>query len=154
MPLTEARFSFDGNLIVTTSLDGRAILWNAVGEPLRVLQHAFPVRGAEFLPKGRHFVTYGRNEAWLWGSRGFLVARLRGPAKRVSGAGYSGQADRVVTGQPAASLPVQLGDGEHPCAVQLAGHHRDDHLLLQVAQSLEEHFEWRNYRPPVWAGNT
>lgn len=95
--LTEARFSRDGDLIVTTSLDGRAILWNAVGEPLRVLQHAFSVRGAEFLAHGRHFVTYGRNEAWLWNRRGFLVAKLRGHGKRVNGVGYSGQGDRVVT---------------------------------------------------------
>ncbi|MHC5049810.1 MAG: WD40 repeat domain-containing protein [Planctomycetota bacterium] len=96
-PLTEARFSLDGDLIVTTSRDGWAILWNAVGEPLRILQHAYPVDGAEFLPQGRHFVTFGRNEAWLWTRRGFLVARLCGHSKRVTGVGYSGQADRVVT---------------------------------------------------------
>ena len=50
-----------------------------------------------FLPKGRHFVTFGRNEARLWSRRGFLVARLQGHTKRVRGVGYSGQADRVVT---------------------------------------------------------
>jgi len=55
-----------------------------------------------------------------------------------------------VTGQPAASLPVQLDAGQHPCAVQLAGHHREDHIILQVAAQLEEHFQWCNYRPPVW----
>jgi WD40 repeat protein len=120
-PLTEARFSYDGNLIVTTSLDGRAILWNAVGEPLRVLQHAFPVRGAEFLPKGRHFVTYGRNEAWLWGSRGFLVARLRGHGRKINSVGYSGQADRVVTGADDGTVrlwPIVLAD-----AMALAARH-------------------------------
>ena len=57
-----------------------------------------------------------------------------------------------VTGQPSASLPVQLVEGEHPCAVQLAGHHLQDHVILQVAQQLEEHFQWSNYRPPIWAG--
>jgi WD40 repeat protein len=120
-PMTEARFSYDGNLIVTTSLDGRAILWNALGEPLRVLQHAFPVRGAEFLPKGRYFVTYGRNEAWLWGSRGFLVARLRGHARKVNGVGYSGQADRVVTCADDGTVrlwPIVLAD-----ALALAAQH-------------------------------
>ena len=55
-----------------------------------------------------------------------------------------------ITGQPAASLPVQLGDGLHPSAVQLAGHHREDHVILQVAAQLEEHFQWHKYRPPVW----
>jgi amidase len=58
-----------------------------------------------------------------------------------------------VSGQPAASLPVQLEPGEHPCAVQLAGHHCDDHLLLQVASQLEQVLGWQNYRPPIWAGN-
>jgi amidase len=57
-----------------------------------------------------------------------------------------------VTGQPSASLPVQLSEGEHPCAVQLAGHHLQDHVILQVAQELERYFQWSSYRPPVWAG--
>jgi amidase len=58
-----------------------------------------------------------------------------------------------LAGQPAASLPVQLVAGEHPLAVQLAGHHRQDHLILQVAAQLESHFEWRRYIPPIWAGD-
>lgn len=58
-----------------------------------------------------------------------------------------------VTGQPAASLPLQLAPGNHPSAVQLAGHHFDDHIILQVAAQLEEVFGWRDHRPPVWAGN-
>ena len=58
-----------------------------------------------------------------------------------------------VTGQPSASLPIQLNTGEHPSAVQLAGHHRHDHIVLQVAAQLEKHFAWHTYRPPVWAGN-
>lgn len=57
-----------------------------------------------------------------------------------------------MTGQPSASLPVQLNKGEHPCAVQLAGHHRRDHVVLQVSAQLEECFRWQDYRPPVWAG--
>ena len=58
-----------------------------------------------------------------------------------------------LTGQPAASLPVQLTTGAHPCAVQLAGHHREDHVVLQVAAQLEEALQWRTYRPPIWAGH-
>lgn len=57
-----------------------------------------------------------------------------------------------VTGQPAASLPIQLGENQHPSAVQLAGHHRKDHVLLQVAAQLEQQFNWQDYRPPVWGG--
>ena len=58
-----------------------------------------------------------------------------------------------VSGQPAASLPIQLNPEEHPCAVQLAGHSCEDHLILQVAARLEQHFQWQKYRPPIWAGN-
>ena len=58
-----------------------------------------------------------------------------------------------VSGQPAASLPIQLNAGEHPCAVQLAGHTGKDHLILQVAAELERELQWHGYRPPVWAGN-
>ena len=58
-----------------------------------------------------------------------------------------------LSGQPAASLPVHLKTGEHPCAVQLAGHHCEDHVLLQVAATLEEFFQWHNHRPPIWAGH-
>lgn len=58
-----------------------------------------------------------------------------------------------VTGQPAASLPIQLNPGEQPCAVQLAGHSCEDHVLLQLAAQLEQHFEWHRYRPPIWVGD-
>ena len=57
-----------------------------------------------------------------------------------------------ITGQPAASLPIQLNAGDHPCAVQLAAHPCQDHLILQLASDLEKHFEWHRYRPPIWAG--
>ena len=58
-----------------------------------------------------------------------------------------------VSGQPAASLPIQLRPGEQPCAVQLAGHSCEDHLILQVSARLEQQFEWQNYRPTIWAGD-
>ncbi|MFT5502797.1 MAG: amidase [Gammaproteobacteria bacterium] len=58
-----------------------------------------------------------------------------------------------VSGQPAASLPIQLNPGEHPCAVQLAGHSCEDHIVLQVSSQLEEHFQWNKYRPPLWVGD-
>ncbi len=57
-----------------------------------------------------------------------------------------------VSGQPAASLPIQLNHEEHPCAVQLAGHSCEDHLILQIAAQLEQYFQWHKYRPPIWVG--
>lgn len=58
-----------------------------------------------------------------------------------------------LSGQPAAALPVQLAQDQHPSSVQLAGHHGKDHLILQVAAQLEAHFQWHTYRPPIWAGH-
>lgn len=58
-----------------------------------------------------------------------------------------------ITGQPAASLPVWLPDNPFPSAVQLAGHHRQDHLILQIAAMLEQACEWSHHRPPIWAGS-
>ena len=58
-----------------------------------------------------------------------------------------------VSGQPAATLPIQLTPGGHPCAVQLAGHTCEDHVVLQVSAQLEQHFKWDQYRPPIWLGN-
>ena len=57
-----------------------------------------------------------------------------------------------MTGQPAASLPVQLAVDQPPCAVQLAGQLGEDHLLLQVSAMLEGHLDWAACRPPIWAG--
>ena len=58
-----------------------------------------------------------------------------------------------VSGQPAASVPVPLNEGEHPCAVQLAGHSGKDHLILQLAAQLEQELRWDRCHPPIWAGN-
>ena len=58
-----------------------------------------------------------------------------------------------ITGQPAASLPVQLVDDKTPCAVQLAGQPGQDHQVLQASALLERHLNWQQYRPPIWAGD-
>ncbi len=56
-----------------------------------------------------------------------------------------------ITGQPAASLPVPLAADQPPAAVQLAGHLRQDHIVLQVSALLEKHFNWQSWRPPIHA---
>lgn len=57
------------------------------------------------------------------------------------------------TGQPAASLPVQLNKGEMPTAVQLSGHQCQDHLVLQASALIENALGWAHYHPPVWVGS-
>lgn len=57
-----------------------------------------------------------------------------------------------VTGQPAASLPLQVSSAGLPIGVQLvAAHYRED-LLFRVAGQLERAVPWADRRPTVWAG--
>ncbi len=57
------------------------------------------------------------------------------------------------TGQPAASIPVFLPGEAFPCAVQLAGHSGQDHIVLQASALLENQTRWSQFQPPVWAGD-
>ncbi len=54
-----------------------------------------------------------------------------------------------VTGQPAASLPVWLSPAEPPCAIQLAGHPGQDHIVLQASALIEKHGDWHTHVPPI-----
>lgn len=51
-----------------------------------------------------------------------------------------------VTGQPAASLPAGVSEGQLPYAVQLVGRVDHDAEVLQVAKQLEAAMPWRNRR--------
>ena len=98
-----------------------------------------PTLGSDPIPVGYMDSRTANFNMETWGERGHAFA----PFAYICN----------VSGQPAASLPVQLKDGEHPCAVQLAGHTGKDHLILQVAAELEKKFGWHQYRPPIWAGD-
>ena len=98
-----------------------------------------PALGSDPVPVGSMDSRTGNFSFKTWGEKGHAFA----PFAYVCN----------ITGQPAASLPVQLNAGEHPCAVQLAGHPCQDHLILQVASDLEKHFNWHSYRPPIRAGD-
>jgi amidase len=52
-----------------------------------------------------------------------------------------------VTGQPAISLPVGLGEDGLPTAVQLVGHPLGEETLLQVAAQVEAARPWADLRP-------
>ena len=98
-----------------------------------------PTLGSDPIPVGYMDSRTANFNMETWGERGHAFA----PFAYICN----------VSGQPAASLPVQLKDREHPCAVQLAGHTDKDHLILQVAAELEKEFGWHQYRPPIWAGD-
>lgn len=58
-----------------------------------------------------------------------------------------------ITGQPAASLPVELSSASLPLGVQIAAPKGRDDLLLSLAHRIEGRTGWRDAHPPIWAGH-
>jgi amidase len=56
-----------------------------------------------------------------------------------------------VTGQPAASLPLQWNSAGLPIGVQFVGRFGDEETLLSLAGQLEQAAPWAGRRPPVGA---
>ena len=57
-----------------------------------------------------------------------------------------------ITGQPAASLPVETSKAGLPLGIQLAAPKGRDDLLLSLAHRIEARTGWRDSHPPHWAG--
>jgi amidase len=68
-----------------------------------------------------------------------------------SAAGVVFTAPFNVTGQPAAAVPAGFGAGGLPLAVQLAGRHGEEEMLLSLAAQLEAERPWATTRPPLSA---
>lgn len=81
MLVNNAVFSPDGNYVVTTSLDGRANVWDAKtgGKIATHRGHQCAINSAEFSPDGRHVVTASDDgAAQVWKVKnGEMVADLR-----------------------------------------------------------------------------
>ena len=54
-----------------------------------------------------------------------------------------------IMGTPAISLPLAMHSTGVPIGVQLAGRPADEHLVLQLAASLEQAMPWRDRVPPL-----
>ena len=54
-----------------------------------------------------------------------------------------------IMGTPAISLPLTMHSTGLPIGVQLAGRPADEHLLLQLATSLEQEMPWAGRTPPL-----
>ena len=54
-----------------------------------------------------------------------------------------------VTGQPAASLPAPVGEGELPIGAQLIGRPNDEDTLISLSAQLEAELGWAERRPPL-----
>jgi WD40 repeat protein len=78
-PVRTASFSRDGSLVLTSSDDGTARIWQPDGRLIHVLRHRRPVVAAAFSPDGRSVLTgSGDGTARIWRvSSGSPVATLR-----------------------------------------------------------------------------
>ncbi|WP_437897864.1 nSTAND1 domain-containing NTPase [Sorangium sp. So ce124] len=127
--VTNARYSPDGERIVTACSDGAARVWNAdgTGEPIVLYGHDDRVTSATFSPDGKRVVTasYDRT-ARVWNADGTgTPVVLRGHGDRVDSAAFSPDGKRVVTASHDGTARVWNADGTGTPVV-LRGH--DDRL--------------------------
>ena len=125
-PVFTARFSTDGQRVVTASADNDARVWDArTGETIHKLRgHFNDVRDAAFSPDGRRLVTAGPQTAALWdAASGSRLLVFYGHEKRLTSAAFDRTGTRIVTGGV---------DGEvrtYHCAICVTGE-----ALLRVAE--------------------
>ena len=98
--VTASSFNPNGSLVVTTSYDDTAKIWNATtGELVSTLQHTDYVLGASFSQDGSKVVTASRDRAaHVWNATaGELLFSLRGHEKPVTTACFNSDGTRIVT---------------------------------------------------------
>ncbi len=97
-----ARFSPNGNSIVTTTIDGPAAVWDTrTGErTAQLVGHGAAVRSGAFSPSGRLVITGGADDtARVWDAeRGTTVAVLKGHRASVGEVAFTPDEQSVITG--------------------------------------------------------
>ncbi|MDC0680813.1 protein kinase [Sorangium sp. wiwo2] len=124
--VTDARYSPDGERIVTACSDGSARVWNAdgTGEPIVLRGHDDRVTSAAFSPDGKRVVTASHDgTARVRNADGTgTPVVLRGHDDRVTSAAFSPDGERVVTASHDGTARVWNADGTGTPVV-LRGHH-------------------------------
>jgi WD40 repeat protein len=98
--LRSLQFSPDGKMVITTSRDKTAKLWNLDGKELLTLRgHEADVRSAVFSPDGQTIATASwDNTAKLWNINGKELLTLRGHQAGVRSVNFSPDGKIIVTG--------------------------------------------------------
>ncbi|WP_437715652.1 protein kinase [Sorangium sp. So ce448] len=123
--VTDARYSPDGERIVTACSDRAVRVWNAdgTGEPIVLRSHDDRVASASFSPDGKRVVTASWDQtAWVQNADGTgAPVVLRGHDDRVTSAAFSPDGKRVVTASHDRTARVWNADGTGTPVV-LRGH--------------------------------
>ncbi|HEY3740997.1 MAG TPA: protein kinase [Bryobacteraceae bacterium] len=100
-PVRIARFSSDGERILTAGADSTAGIWDAVTGKLiaKMTGHDAPLYAANYSPNGQHVVTAsGDSTARIWdASTGHSLFTLKGHTDRVYDAAYSPDGLQIAT---------------------------------------------------------
>jgi WD40 repeat protein len=86
----EVSFSSDGNMLLTASDDGEAIVWSRAGEKLATLKHPDRLYGASFSPDHLMIATASKDgKVRLWTTHGKLLRTYQGHTKSVFAVTFS-----------------------------------------------------------------
>ena len=163
-------FGFDQRLEGYSKRSGHAIGRDTL-EPVifHVYEYAKAMRGAQFLAGladlnvhrrtlGRYFTRHDvmltpttAHVAEPWGRYNLGrtdVTLEEAPAKILRGVCQFTLPHNVM-GTPAISLPLAMHPGGLPIGVQLATRPADEHVILQLANALEQAMPWRDRVPPL-----
>ncbi|MBK8975933.1 MAG: serine/threonine protein kinase [Planctomycetes bacterium] len=140
--VTGLGFSPDGELLVSTSDDCTAKLWNRRGENLATMRHEAGVQGPEFAPRGDRFATAGLDQTVrVFDRTGALVDVLRGHDDVVVSARFAPDGRQVVTASEdrtarvwsvgSTDLPILTGHGSVAYSARMS---RDGRRILTASR--------------------
>lgn len=97
--INTSTFAPDSGLVLTSSSDQTATIWDVDGKALVTLRgHGGLLQGAEFSPCGQFILTACSDQtAGIWDLRGFLVNQFRGHADGLTAARFSPDGQHVAT---------------------------------------------------------
>ncbi|MGE5391261.1 MAG: TIR domain-containing protein [Deltaproteobacteria bacterium] len=125
--IISAKFSPDDSMLVTTSWDKKAIIWNVkTGDPLYYLQgHPEEVKNAEFSPNGKYVLTISGAKVFIWRCKdGQLLMVLNKHNGRVNSAEYSPDSSLIVTAS--SDNTVRLWNAQSGEQLKVLDKHKDN----------------------------
>ena len=96
--ITAISFSSDGNYILSSSIDGKFIIWDLRGKEILKKHTYFPVYDACFSPDGKNVLTTMENVGVLWDLEGNVVRKLQGHSSNILSISFSENGENIISG--------------------------------------------------------